>query len=223
MRTVGQNNVPSFGSRAQLLNWFYEKAGIPRWPAAERLRQKPTYWGKYVWSLIHGAGLLVRDETDRRSFVQWMYTYPGMLPCKTCASSFGVVLRKIPNQRINANVYAMRLHEAVNHKLERPALSYPNGDESWLSTLTRQNLLNNLPLDQIPVPEQQETPQQRRQVSVRPRSTVPIISHYPHHTPTVPIAPTEHHVPHAPVRRNPHLHNHRSHPEHFNCPNCSRR
>ena len=158
LRFAGQNNVPSFTNRGNLLTWFYNLAGIQqRWTLADSLRRKPEYWGKFVWSLIHGTGLLVRDETDRMSFVRWVLTLPSLLPCKVCSTSFGHVIRTIPNRHIMANVYGMRLHEAVNYKLKKPALYYPSGEETWQSALQRQNLLNFTPLGEIPAPSQNDS------------------------------------------------------------------
>ena len=208
LRLAGQNAIPAFCTRNQLLNWFYTLVDIPeRWQGAVHLLKKPKYWGRYVWSLIHGTALLVRDETDRRFFVQWIRIFPSVLPCIHCAESFGRIIKNIPTSRITANVLAMRLHEAVNHKLHKGPLTYPSGAETWRSALDRQQLLNYTPLAQIPVPVQQEETEH-----------VPIVRHRP--------APPVHcqlRPPTAAVRPYRPASQHRVHIEHqhLNC-NCSR-
>lgn len=177
LQLVGQTGVPAFANRTQLLNWFYGLAGIDRWPGAAILSKKPKLWGRYVWSLIHGLALLVRNESDRRFYYQWIKSLSVILPCSTCAESFARVIAKIRSHQIEANVYAMRLHEAVNQKMGKTCiLYYPSGAETWRSALDNQHLLNYTALADIPLPVDEQAHHEPTAPVLRPRSNPPVLS-----------------------------------------------
>jgi hypothetical protein len=141
--------IPLWSNKQAMLNWVYNWLQIPRWTGAAQLWQKPYLWGPYVWSLVHGVALL----DDSPFFYRWLQLLPGVLPCAVCADGFNSILHALPRTYTSSSALAMRLHEAVNHKLNKPnTLSYPIATETWPAALDRQHLLNTLPLDQIPVP-----------------------------------------------------------------------
>lgn len=219
MQLAGQTGVPTFSSRSQLITWFCNLAGIDRWAGAEQLVKKPKLWGRYVWSLIHGLALLVRDESDRRFYVQWVRTLPSVLPCVVCSSSFSLVVRNIPSRQIESNVYAMRLHEAVNKKLGSAcSLYYPSGSDSWRTALDDQHLLNYTPLAEIPLPveEEQPHPHQHSAPAIRPRPAPPVFVTNHHHHVDNTHTPPVHKKPRKRLMNN--LEHRHVHP---NC-NCSR-
>ena len=137
LRTIPLNDDILVNSK-QLFIWSYflhdlvnkqlKKKPSPTFPIAEQYYNNQignnVFWGPCFWRMIHAFAASYRPEV-KSAFKQFIYSLPGVLPCKICQEHFLRTLTQIPltdeylRDSHNLFLWTYLLHDLVNKQLSK--------------------------------------------------------------------------------------------------------
>ena len=88
-----------------------------------------SFWGPCFWRMIHSCAAGYRPEY-KNIFKQFIYSLPGVLPCKQAQARFIQCLNKIPlsdeylKDAQNLFLWTFLIHDLVNRQLGKMSPSY---------------------------------------------------------------------------------------------------
>lgn len=88
----------------------------------------PTAFGPYYWAVIHLACLSGADGLQ-----EFVDSLPGILPCPDCKEHLQENLKQLPFDTKDPFQWSVKLHNAVNKRLGKPAVQYKEALRHWSS------------------------------------------------------------------------------------------
>ena len=99
----------------------------------------PKYVGPGMWFAIHTLAAQARTDKEKKDVIHHIRCLQNKFPCAECKGHFGTYLASHPPEETIGKgseslfAWTVNFHNAVNHRLKKPQLSYEEAKSIFLN------------------------------------------------------------------------------------------